>query len=229
MKVMILAAGRGERMGELTRDVPKPMLSLLGEPLIGHQLQKIAVMGFTDVVINVSYLGDQIQNYCGDGSRFGLSIQYSYEQNRLETAGGIIQALPMLGDAPFWVINADVWCDYQPFPCVRLPPDALASLIMVSNPSHHPSGDFGLNPNGSLRRLLDGDRFGFTYAGIGLFSPKLFQAWAPGARPLRPVLEHAIDKGLVFGERFRGAWCDIGTPERLQDLEKSLSERVSCD
>ncbi|MDA0694770.1 MAG: sugar phosphate nucleotidyltransferase, partial [Proteobacteria bacterium] len=104
MKVMILAAGRGERMGELTRDVPKPMLSLLGEPLIGHQLQKIAVMGFTDVVINVSYLGDQIQNYCGDGSRFGLSIQYSYEQNRLETAGGIIQALPMLGDAPFWVI-----------------------------------------------------------------------------------------------------------------------------
>ena len=224
---MLLAAGRGERMGSLTEHCPKPMLEVAGRPLIAHHLAKLHTMGFREVVINTSYLGDQIQAFCGDGSAFGLDIAYSPEPERLETAGGIINALPLLGSDPFWVINADVWCDYQPFPWVRLPPGALASLIIVDNPPHHPSGDFAFTPSGRLADKTGDADFAFTYSGIGVYSPVLFEAWESGVLPLRPVLEQGIRQGLVFGERFRGYWCDVGTPERLASLDKMLAGRVS--
>jgi MurNAc alpha-1-phosphate uridylyltransferase len=227
MRVMLLAAGRGERMGPLTEHRPKPMLEVAGRPLIAHHLAKLHTMGFREVVINTSYLGDQIHAFCGDGSAFGLDIVYSPEPERLETAGGIIQALPLLGSDPFWVINADVWCDYQPFPWVRLPPGGLASLIMVDNPLHHPIGDFAFTPSGRLANKNSDADFAFTYAGIGVYSPALFEGWESGVLPLRPVLEQGIRQGLVFGERFRGYWCDVGTPARLASLDKMLAGRVS--
>jgi MurNAc alpha-1-phosphate uridylyltransferase len=220
---MLLAAGRGERMGALTETCPKPLLPVNGSPLIVHQLRKLQNIGFREIVINTSYLGEQIQATCGDGSQFGLDIAYSHEPERLETAGGIVNALPLLGDQPFWVVNADVWCDYQPFPWVRLPRGAMASLIMVDNPEHNPSGDFGFRPNGSLALRHEVQTQAFTYSGMGVYHPDLFQGYVAEPLPLRLVLEQGITNGVIFGERFRGSWLDVGTPERLAELEKRFA------
>lgn len=221
MKAMILAAGRGERMRPLTDKIPKPLLEVGGKALIEYHLEGLRKAGVSDVVINHAWLGNLIEAQLGDGCNYDLRIRYSAEVPRaLETAGGIIQALPLLGDEPFIVINGDIWTEY---PLQQLPSrlDGLAHLVMVDNPEHHPAGDFylddaGLKPDGEPR---------LTYSGIGVYSPRLFKQLEQGIRPLAPLLINAMQNGLVSGEYFRGVWLDIGTPERLHELDIELRNR----
>ena len=220
---MILAAGVGERMRPLTDHTPKPLLRVGGAPLIEHHLRRLASAGLREVVINVSHLGEQLEAFCADGSRWGLSIRYSREAAPLETAGGILQALPLLGDAPFLVVNGDVWSDY-PFAALsaaRLRPAEVARLVMVDNPPQHPLGDFTLDAQGWVRVRKERAR-GVTYAGIGLYSPALFAAIEPGVRALRPLLDDAIAAGALGGEYYPGDWEDVGTPRRLAALDRRL-------
>jgi len=221
MKAMILAAGRGERMRSLTDSVPKPLLKVAGKALVELSLEKLAAAGFIEVVINVAYFGAQIMEYCGDGSRWGLTIQYSDEgDTALETAGGIAKALPLLGEAPFLVINADVFCDY-PLAGLRDRKVDLAHLILIDNPPHHTVGDFCLQDNGFLS--ADGPEK-LTFSGIGVYHPRLFVGVDPSrALKLRPVLNQAISRAEVSGEYFNGLWLDVGTPERLRELDQRLS------
>lgn len=220
---MILAAGVGERMRPLTDRTPKPLLQAGGRPLIEYQLRALARAGIVDVIVNVSHLGQQIVQFCGDGGTWGLRIAYSREEQPLETAGGIQRALPLLGDAPFLVVNGDVWSDYPLGELVDrgLTEGELAHLVMVGNPAQHPLGDFRLDADGRLRRRAAGEA-GCTYAGIGVYSPALFSALAPGRLPLRPLLDAAIDAGELGGAFFAGRWCDVGTPERLAELDAEL-------
>lgn len=218
MKAMILAAGRGERMRPLTDTTPKPLLKVAGKTLIEYNLEKLAAAGFSEIVINVAYLSRQIMDYCGDGRRWGLSIRYSDEgETALETAGGIAKALPLLGDQAFLVINADILFDY---PLARLRDQAfdLAHLVLVDNPPHHSDGDFGLRDNGLLSEEGDSK---LTFSGIGLYRPALF-AGIDAGQPLklRPVLTCAMRDDRVSGEHFAGLWLDIGTPERLLELDR---------
>lgn len=219
MHAMILAAGRGERMRPLTDHTPKPLLELAGKPLIVHQIERLRRAGFTDLVINTSWLGEQIEQSLGDGRSLGVTIQWSREPDPpLETAGGIVRALPLLGDEPFLVVNGDIWCDlpldrFSPFQ-----PRAQAHLVLIDNPAHNPDGDFGLDDDGVIR--ADGNRK--TFSGIGVYDPALFADLAPGHRRLRPVLDEAIERGAVTGEHYEGRWVDIGTPERLAELEASF-------
>lgn len=230
MKVMILAAGLGERMRPLTDHTPKPLLAAGGMPLIEHHLRHLAAAGLRDVVINVSHLAQQIIDYCGDGSRWNLAITYSREAAPLETAGGIQQALPLLGDDAFIVINGDVWSD---FPIVQLAQAQLgawetARLVMVGNPEQHPLGDFRLDDSGRLHQRA-ADEPGNTYAGIGLYSPRLFAQMAPGKLALRPLLDAAIAAGTLGGQYYAGRWLDVGTPQRLQQLDAALSADAGQD
>jgi N-acetyl-alpha-D-muramate 1-phosphate uridylyltransferase len=214
---MILAAGRGERMGVLTEAQPKPLLEVSGEPLIVHHLRALARAGITDVVINLSYRGAQIEERLGRGERWGVSVRYSREgEPPLETAGGIVHALALLGRQPFVLVSADVLTAFD-FASLSGAEAQLSArgwqglLVMVPNPTHHPDGDFALAANRRLRRT--GPRR--TYSGIALFDPALFAGLRPGRRALRPVLEAAIDRGLLGGLAYDGHWIDIGTPERL--------------
>ncbi len=219
MKVIILAAGKGERMRPLTEHTPKPLLRAGGQALIEYHLQALKTAGLVDIIINLSWLGEQIEQWLGDGSRFGVRIQYSQEGPiPFETAGGIIQALPLLGDAPFVVVNADIWTDY---PFARLPDQltSLAHLVLVNNPRHHPQGDFAFNDN----RLVNGGEPRLTYSGIGVYHPRLFTGLSRGVRPLAPLLRQAIDTSQVSGEHYPGQWRDIGTIERLRELDDLLS------
>ncbi len=220
MRAMILAAGVGERMRPLTDHTPKPLLQVAGIPLIEYHLRQLAAAGFGDVVINVSHLAQQIVDFCGDGARWGLRITYSREAAPLETAGGIQQALPMLGDTPFLVVNGDVWTH---FPLARLRDyrmrdKELAHLVMVDNPPHHPLGDFYLDPEGALQYRRGGEK-GVTYAGLGLYRPAFFAHLAPGKLALRPLLDEAIANRQLGGEYHAGQWEDVGTPERLAALD----------
>lgn len=226
MKAMILAAGRGERMRPLTDHTPKPLLLVAGQPLIVWHLRRLAAAGIHNVVINHAWLGEQIEATLGDGQSWGVSIQYSPEQTALETAGGIANALPLLGADPFLVLNGDVWCDWPLeraldwFGKTPTPTDPLAHLVMVPNPSHHPEGDFSIGPQGRLSPL---HRPLLTYAGLGIFYPKLFAGIArhePSA--LAPLLKQAMAQGRVTGERHAGQWMDVGTVERLSALEQLL-------
>jgi MurNAc alpha-1-phosphate uridylyltransferase len=211
---MILAAGRGERMRPLTDHTPKPLLAVRGQPLIDYPLRALAAAGVTDVVINLSWLGDQIRAHVGDGARYGLAVAWSEEgYPPLETGGGIHRALPLLGAGPFWLVNADVYCDYG-FGA-RLAPGRLAHLVLVPNPAHHPQGDFVLD--GQDVRADGGPRL--TYAGIAILHPALFAGCAPGRFPLAPLLRAAAARGQVSGELCSGAWSDVGTPERLAALQ----------
>lgn len=226
MKAMILAAGRGERMRPLTDATPKPLLKVAGKALIEYSLEKLALAGFTDIVINVAYLGLQIMDYCGDGSRWRVSIRYSDEGDlALETAGGIAKALPLLGDAPFLVINADILFEY-PLAELRGRNIELAHLVMIDNPPHHPQGDFCLHASGLLSEQGDEK---LTFSGIGVYHPALFAEINPD-KPLklRPVLNQAMRQNKISGERFGGLWQDIGTPQRLQevDTDKRLGRRT---
>lgn len=228
---LVFAAGRGERMRPLTDATPKPLLQVGGKPLIEWHLEKLAARGVREVVVNTSWLAEQFPSTLGDGSRWGLDIVYSYEgATPLETGGGMLAALPLLGAAPFILVNGDVWCDYD---FARLPraPAGLAHLVMVDAAAHAPQGDFALDPEGVLRE--DGTAR-LTYAGLGVFRPQMLEHWrdiigaAPGseARPprfkLAPLLRAAMASGRITGEHHRGRWTDVGTPLRLQALEREL-------
>ena len=222
MKAMILAAGLGKRMLPLTADTPKPLLEVAGKPLIEHQLEKLALAGVCEVVINHSYLGEQIERVVGDGKRFGLTVRYSPEPQRLETAGGIIQALPLLASTSFLVLNADLWCDFDVSLLAPLAPDVsgsedLATLVLVDNAAHKPGGDFTLDAQGRVHAQSASNGAGnvLTYSGISVLNSELFAGFEPGPRPLRPLLEAAIAAGRVGGVYHPGQWVDVGTPERL--------------
>jgi len=217
MKAMILAAGRGERMRPLTDSCPKPLLKVAGKALIEHHIIALANAGFTELVINHAYLGQQIESFLGDGSRYGVSIQYSAEEQALETGGGIYQALDLLGDSPFVLVNGDVWCDYD-FNKIPKSIDGLVHLVMIDNPKHNPSGDFCYSEG----RLLEDKGNKLTYSGIGVYHPKLFSSCQPGKFPLAPLLRSAIKNQQVSAEHYTGFWMDIGTPERLEFVNKKF-------
>ena len=264
MKAMLLAAGRGERMGPLTSEMPKPLLSLGSETLIGRHLRRLAAAGFSEIVINLSYRGEQIRAAIGDTTPWGQTVVYSEEgEPPLETAGGIVQALPLLGDEPFLVVSTDVVSDFDfsslrmlgadserfmdrqagEFAPLRKPgTGAPGYLVLVPNPPHHPDGDFGLTPEGRLQtpdgrlqipdgRLrmphgrLDSAPPCYTFSGVAVLRPALFQGLAPGIRPLRDVLRPAVRRGALFGEVFEGLWRDVGTPDRLADVRGLMESR----
>ncbi|MCI9876264.1 N-acetylmuramate alpha-1-phosphate uridylyltransferase MurU [Pseudomonas atacamensis] len=216
MKAMILAAGKGERMRPLTLTTPKPLVRAAGVPLIEYHLRALAAAGFNEVVINHAWLGQQIEDHLGDGSRFGLSIQYSPEGEPLETGGGIFRALSLLGDDAFLVVNGDIWTDYD-FSVLHQPINGLAHLVLADNPPHHPKGDFTLIDG----KVQDGepDAQTLTYSGIGVLHPQLFDGCSDGAFKLAPLLRNAMAKGEVTGERLKGHWVDVGTHERLAEAE----------
>ena len=223
MKAMILAAGRGERMRPLTDTVPKPLLQVGGKALIEWHLEALAMAGFRDIVINHAHLGAQIETALGDGSRYGVSIRYSPEGEALETAGGIANALPLLGEKPFLVVNGDVFCDYDfarlSHLACSLPPERLAHLVLVDNPVQHPAGDFYLANN----MLTEQGDAKLTFSGIGVYRPELFAGVVRGTKAkLAPLLHQAIEQGKVSGEHYRGRWVDVGTPARLKELDEAL-------
>ena len=220
---MILAAGRGERMRPLTDHMPKPLVPVAGKPMIVWHIERLAAAGIRDLVINHAHLGGQIEAALGDGAAWGVRIRYSAEGegHALNTGGGIFHALPLLGDAPFLVVNADVWCDVD-LAGLALPPGSLAHLVMIANPAYHPEGDFRLS--GGLLHV-DG-RPRLTFSGIGVYSPDLFAACCAGSFPLAPLLRQAMREARVSGEQHRGHWMDVGTRQRLVDLELSLAEHM---
>jgi N-acetyl-alpha-D-muramate 1-phosphate uridylyltransferase len=227
MKAMILAAGRGERMRPLSDSVPKPMLPVAGKPLIAWLIERLAGCGIADIVINVSHLAGLIEDALGDGGSLGVRIVYSRERVALETAGGIAAALPLLGGTPFLAINGDVYSDFD---FARLAPVAarlsrsgdLAHLVLVDNPPHHPRGDFSLD-DGVIR---NGGASCFTFSGIGVYHPALFEPVTPGARfQLERLLRGPILQGRIRGECYDGLWLDVGTPERLAQLRRLLARR----
>ena len=222
MKAMILAAGKGERLRPLTLHTPKPLVPVAGVPLIEYHLRALAAAGITEVVINHAWLGQQIEDHLGDGARFGVHIRYSAENEPLETGGGIFRALSLLGSEPFVLVNGDIWTDY----CFTALPSRLAGLahlVLVDNPAHHPEGDFVLQDGqvlGSSAGLPS-----LTYSGLAVLSPQLFAGCAQGAFKLAPLLRQAMDAGQVSGEYYLGHWVDVGTHERLAEVEQLLAER----
>ena len=243
---LILAAGRGERMRPLTDATPKPLLTLGGRRLIDWHLEALARAGVREVVVNVAHLAAQFGPALGDGSRYGVTIRYSHEGDEpLETGGGMLHALPLLGDAPFVAVNGDIHTDFD-LAALPAEPRGLAHLVLVENPPHHPRGDFALHEDGSLsaEAVPTASHVGsaassrnLTFAGIGVYRADLFERWrevigdTPGSREvpprfaLAPLLRAAMARGLVSGEHHRGAWHDVGTPHRLAELDASLSSR----
>ncbi len=216
MKAMILAAGRGERLRPLTLQTPKPLLIVRGRPLIAWHLAALARIGVREVVINLSWLGEQIRATLGDGAAFGLAVHYSDEgPEPLETGGGIFRALPLLGPDPFLLVNGDIFTDLDPGRLV-LEPDALAHLVLVPNPTHHPRGDFAL----AAGRIQEAGEPRYTYSGVGVYRPELFAGCSDGRYPLLPLLQRAIALGRLCGEVYTGRWTDVGTPERLAAIER---------
>jgi MurNAc alpha-1-phosphate uridylyltransferase len=216
---MILAAGLGKRMRPLTDNTPKPLLLIGGKPLIVHHIERLVAAGFTELVINHAYLGQQIEQALGDGEAFGAHIAYSPEPAPLETGGGIVQALPLLGDEPFVVVNGDIWTDY-PFARLIHQSIHLAHLVMVENPGHNPQGDFHLSEQRGVTVVGEGQRL--TFAGISVLDPKLFSGCSAKVFPLLDPLLRAMDDQAVSGEAYKGQWVDIGTPERLQEINERL-------
>jgi MurNAc alpha-1-phosphate uridylyltransferase len=220
MKAMLLAAGRGERMRPLTDHTPKPLLRVGGQTLIGHHIEALARAGFRKLVINHAHLGAQLVAALGDGTDYGVRIDYSPEPpGALETGGGIFNALPLLGEGPFVVVNADIWTDFD-FSALPRQPVGLAHLVLVDNPAHHPAGDFALEDG----RVQDHGPARLTFSGIGVYHPALFAGSPGGAFPLAPLLRRAMVAGQVSGEHFTGAWFDIGTPERLASVNRRVGE-----
>lgn len=232
MTALVFAAGLGERMRPLTLHTPKPLLQVGGQPLIVWHLQRLAAFGVRDVVVNTAWLAEQFPRILGDGSRWGLRLHFVHEGTApLETGGGILNALPRLGQAPFLVVNGDVWSDAD-FGQLPREPAGDAHLLLVDNPPQHPQGDFILQPGGRLAHRGDGPRL--TYAGIGVYRPSILDGWrtvigdAAGAAAtpprfgLAPLLRDAMDQGRVTGQHHRGRWADIGTVQRLQALDAEL-------
>lgn len=214
---MVLAAGRGRRMGALTHRLPKPLLRVGGTSLIARHLERLAALGVGEVVINVSWRGERLRAALGSGSAWGLAIHYSEEGAApLETAGGIVAALPLLGSEPFLVINGDILTDH-PLQLAPLSSGQLGRLVLVDNPPHHPRGDFALREG----RVVRGEPR-LTFAGISLLHPRLFRGLPQGVRPLGPLLQSQLDAGTLAGEHHRGYWSDVGTPARLGAAERHL-------
>jgi len=217
MKAMILAAGKGERLRPLTLHTPKPLVRAGGVPLIEYHIRALAEAGIDELVINHAWLGEQIEAYLGDGRRLGVCIQYSAEGEPLETGGGIHRALPLLGAEPFIVVNGDIWTDYD-FGALKRPLKGLAHLVLVDNPEHNLKGDFSLIDG----CIGDGDTAMLTYSGIAVLSPQLFTGCSAGAFKLAPLLRQAMAVGKLSGEHYRGRWIDVGTHERLAEVERTL-------
>lgn len=220
MIAMILAAGRGERMMPLTKNTPKPLIKVKNKALIEHTIEALKKANITDLVINISYLSDQIQSYIGDGSQYGVKINYSNESDGpLETAGGIIKALPLLGNKPFIVINSDVLCDYD-LSQLTLPIGSLAHLVLINNPEHNPSGDFSLI---NQHQVTLKHNQTYTYSGIGIYHPDFFKNHlnTTNKLPLYPLLTEAMTNTQLSGEYYSGYWQDVGTPERLNQANNS--------
>ena len=221
MKAMVLAAGRGERMGSLTNRIPKPLTRIKNSTLIEHNILRIKESGIDEIVINISWLGSQIKDHLGDGEKLGIKITYLDEGNEmLGTGGGIYNALEFLGEDPFWLVNSDIYTDYSIDTNKELNNDNLAHLILVPNPSYHRSGDFHLvndkvTTSSGVKPL--------TYSGMSIISPQLFADSNSGVFPLEPLLESAASSGLISGECFNGFWTDVGTQERLKILESLLN------
>ena len=224
MKAMILCAGRGERMRPLTDTKPKPLLTVAEKPLVEYHLERLAAAGVNTVVINHAWLGEQLERVLGDGSRWGLSIHYSAESEALETAGGIARALPLLGEQPFIVVNGDVWCDYSFNTLLSLKPSK-AHLVLVPNPEHNPEGDF-LLANDGLVFAKGGERF--TFAGISVMHPSLLKGIS-GKHALAPLLRTAMEQQQVTGELYRGDWVDVGTPQRLAQLDERVKRTLGVN
>ena len=242
MKAMILAAGEGRRMQPLTDTTPKPLLRVSGRPLIEHHIVRLEKAGFTELVVNVSYLGQQLIDFLEDGSRWNVSITISEEPAPLETAGGIIRALPLLGDEPFLLVNGDIYTDY---PFVQLsdgkPLRAGAHIVLVPNPTHNPEGDFVLRGSCVESRELartssDANASeqsaassmlapATTYSGVGMYTTDFFAGWPAGKQPLKPLLDAAIARNTLSGELYQGVWEDVGTPERLAELNERFPSR----
>lgn len=220
MKVMILAAGRGDRMRPLTDHTPKPLLAIGGKPIILRTIEALVAAGYRDLVVNIAHLGEQIAAALGNGAQFGAHIVYSREEEALETAGGIVNALPLLGEEAFLLVNGDIASDF-PFATLQQQSCDLAHLVLVSNPEHHPSGDFGLR--GGL--VKDGLQPAYTYSGIGIYRPELFSVCRPGKAPLAPLLRAAMRENRVSGEFYPGFWTDIGTPQRLREIDHYYQQR----
>ncbi|MDQ8022921.1 MAG: nucleotidyltransferase family protein [Moraxellaceae bacterium] len=224
MKAMILAAGRGERMRPLTDHTPKPLLPVAGKPLIVWHIERLAAAGLRDIVINHAHLGAQIEEALGDGSQFGVRIAYSPEAEALETAGGIAQALPQLGEEAFLVLNGDVFCDLDIAAFAArgkqgVADGDLAYLALVDNPEHHPQGDFALKAG----RIIAADAGKLTFSGLGVYGPRLFNGIERGSKAkLAPLLFAARDADRLGGEYFAGRWVDVGTPQRLAELDAAL-------
>lgn len=224
MKAMILAAGKGERMRPLTLHTPKPLIRAGGVPLIEHHLRALVKAGFSEIVVNHAWLGQQIEDYLGDGAQWGATISYSPEGEPLETGGGIFKALPLLGDEAFLVVNGDIWTDYD-FASLRRPFTGLAHLVMVDNPAHHPTGgDFCL-ADGMLSDAQPGTA-NLTFSGISVLHPKLFDGCSAGAFKLAPLLRDAMGNGRVSGEHTHATWIDVGTLERLAQVEELLKAKL---
>lgn len=225
---MILAAGRGERMRPLTDQMPKPLLTVAGKPLILWHIEKLAKSGFGRIVINHAHLGDQIEEVLGDGDAFGVELRYSREGQALETAGGIATALPLIGQEIFPVINGDVFCDYDfgrfaGIMAVMEQKKSLAHLVLVDNPLHHPQGDFHLDGE----RVIADAEPRLTFSGIGVYHRDLFAATEPWKKaPLAPLLKAAMLQERVFGEHFSGRWVDVGTPQRLRELDHEICSQI---
>jgi MurNAc alpha-1-phosphate uridylyltransferase len=228
MRAMILAAGRGERMRPLTDTCPKPLLRAGGRALIEWQLLALRRAGIVDVVINHAHLGTMLEQALGDGGRWGLRIRYSPEGEALETAGGIANALPLLGEGPFLVMAGDVFTDFDPARALTIAPQMQAAglkawCVMIDNPPHHPDGDFALRDG----RLLADGAPRLTFSGIGVYRAALFDGIAPGTKaPLAPLLRDAAQRGLAGAEYFGGRWTDVGTPQRLADLDAQLAQQA---
>jgi MurNAc alpha-1-phosphate uridylyltransferase len=236
MRALVFAAGKGERMRPLTEHTPKPLLLAGGKPLIAWHFEKLAALGVRDVVINTSWLADRFAPTLGDGSAWGLHLHYVFEGSEpLETGGGMLNALPLLGDAPFLAIAADIWTDFD-FATLPREPEGLAHLLMVANPEHHERGDFALGDDGRLRLATTGDG-ALTFSGIGLYRAEFLDGWrgivgeaagadeAPPRFKLRPLFDAAIARGAITGQRHDGRWTDVGTPERLAALDATLRAR----
>jgi len=225
MKAMLLAAGYGKRLAPLTLKTPKPMLEVAGKPLLQHHIERLAACGIRDLVINTSWLAEQIEDYFGDGSQFGVSINWSREPQPLETGGGIAKALDLLGHQPFLLVNGDVWTD---FPLDSVSAQSVADnksawLLLVNNPEHNPKGDFALS-DGLVTNTLSAK---YTFSGISVIRPQLLSDYtqtnpSQESFPLRDVLLPAIEAGKVMGTLYHGKWCDVGTVERYQALNNSL-------
>lgn len=221
MKAMILAAGRGERMRPLTDLLPKPLLPVAGKPLIQYHLEALCAAGLQDIVINHAWLGHLLPAHLGTGEQFGVTIQYSDEgAEGLETAGGIKKALPLLGNAPFVVVNGDVFCDYPYQQLInKLRTDCLAHLVFVPNPPQHPNGDFGISASGYA--VAEATQC-FTFSGIAIYRPEFFNNVAEGKQKLAPYLRQAMQQNKITAELYKGVWHDIGTVQRLTELSAQL-------